>query len=177
MEDFTQPPVRRVFLGLWPDEVTRDALYALARQLDGPGRRVPREHLHLTLAFAGTVPAEQADCLRVRIHELRSDPIPLTLDRLGHFARPRVTWLGPADPPPALGTLAEQALGLCRECGIQADERPFHPHVTLRRHARPPATDTPPVPIHWQAATVVLIESGQEGRPGPYRILAQTPTG
>ncbi|WP_017942303.1 MULTISPECIES: RNA 2',3'-cyclic phosphodiesterase [unclassified Thioalkalivibrio] len=170
-----QPAVRRVFLALWPDEQTREMLDRLGRGLDGPGRPVPREHLHLTLAFAGTIPAGQADCLSDRIEALACPPLDLTLDHLGHFARPRITWIGPSEPPAALLALADRAQALCRECGIDTGPpRPFRPHVSLRRHAAPPVHERIETPLHWAADTIVLIESGRDGHPGSYRILART---
>ncbi|MFO7954231.1 RNA 2',3'-cyclic phosphodiesterase [Thioalkalivibrio sp.] len=169
------PEARRVFLALWPDEATREALHQLGRSLDGAGRPVPRDHLHLTLAFAGTVPARQADCLAQRIPELPWAPLDLTLDRLGHFAGPRITWIGPGEPPRDLLALADRARALCRECGIDTGPpRPFRPHVSLRRHAAPPARENVKQPLRWRADTMVLIESGRNGHPGPYRILART---
>ena len=170
-----QPEVRRVFLALWPDEGTREALHRLGRSLDGDGRPVPRDHLHLTLAFAGTVPAIQADCLASRIPELACAPLDLALDRLGHFARPRITWIGPGEPPAHLLALADRAHALCRECRIDTGPtRPFRPHVSLRRQTAPPARERIEQPLRWRADTIVLIESGRNGHPGSYRILART---
>ena len=164
-----------MFLALWPDTAVRAALDRLARSLRGRGRRVPREHLHLTLAFAGTIPASQADCLAACMPRLTCAPMLLSLDRLGHFRGPRVTWAGPSAPPAALAGLAERAHALCTACGIDLEPPgTFQPHVTLRRFAAPPTTDRIEPPVTWRAATLVLIESGNNGHPGPYRILART---
>lgn len=165
---------RRVFLALWPDDTTRGMLDAEAKRLIGPGRPVPKAHLHLTLAFAGTIPAPQADCIAREIGTLVQEAFPLTLDRLGHFERARVSWIGPSETPAALGTLAARAQDLGRACGATPDNHPFQPHVTLRRFARPPERERPERPIHWSATEVVLIESGQGGHPGPYKVLART---
>ncbi|WP_018872713.1 RNA 2',3'-cyclic phosphodiesterase [Thioalkalivibrio sp. ALJ16] len=171
----TEPEIRRVFLALWPDGATRAALARVGASLDGPGRAVPRAHLHLTLAFAGRVAGAQAACLSAGIRQLATNPIELTLDRLGHFAGPRITWIGPSTAPPALSALAERARDLCRDCGIDlGPARPFRPHVSLRRHADPPARERVEPPVCWRADTVVLVESGRDGHPGAYRLLAQT---
>ena len=167
---------RRVFLALWPDESTRGALHHLARGLDLGGRPVPRAHLHLTLAFPGTIDAPRADCLAARLPSLHFDPIPILLDRVGHFEGPRVAWTGTSRPPRELDQLAARARGLCLACGVATDDRPFEPHVSLRRHARPPAGPELAEPIHWFADTLALIESGSHGHPGPYRVLARWPT-
>ena len=170
-------PKRRVFLALWPDEAIRGELHHLAHGLDVGGRPVPRAHLHLTLAFPGTIEAERADCLAARLDELSFDPIPVLLDRVGHFERARVAWAGPSRCPAALDRLAARARGLCLACGVQTEARPFAPHVSLRRHARAPDTPALGAPIHWFADRIVLIESGSQGNPGPYRLLAGWPEG
>lgn len=164
---------RRVFIALWPDEATREMLDEEAKRLGGPGRPIPKAHLHLTLAFAGTIPATQVDCIAREIGMLEQEAFPLTLDRLGHFERARVSWIGPSETPAALDTLAARARDLARACGATPEDHPFLPHVTLRRFARPPESDRPEHPIHWNAAEVALIESGQDGNPGPYQVLAR----
>lgn len=168
------PSRRRVFFALWPDPATRDALHALARDLPGPGRPVPHAHLHLTLAFAGDVTVTIADRLAEALETFPDGAAELCLDRYGHFRRARVGWIGPAHTPPALEALALAAAGACRAAGIALEERPFRPHVTLRRHATtPPQAPGPQQPVHWHADHLVLIESGRDGRPGAYRVLAE----
>ncbi|MCL7743579.1 RNA 2',3'-cyclic phosphodiesterase [Guyparkeria hydrothermalis] len=166
---------KRVFLALWPDETTRGALHHLARGLAVGGRPVPRAHLHLTLAFPGTVDSVRATCLAERLSSLHFDPIPIVLDRVDHFERARMAWVGPSRCPDALEQLAERARGLCLACGVETDDRPFRPHVSLRRFARAPERPDLDEPIHWFADTLVLIESGNNGNPGPYRLLARWP--
>lgn len=163
----------RVFIALWPDDAVRDRLDALARNLTDPGRPVPRAHLHLTLAFAGVLSTVQAECLGKQLPVLSCAPIPLVLDQLGYFARPKVRWIGPTEWPSALDDLAREARALCRECGVRLDAQPFHPHVTLRRFAPSPAESTPFTSIGWTARRIVLVESGRNGRPGRYWILAE----
>lgn len=163
----------RVFLALWPDEDMRRDLCRWSKVFRGPGRPVPCNHLHLTLTFAGVVSASQVDCLKQRIGTLRFEPLTLTLDRLGHFARAKVWWLGASECPEPLADLAQRANDLCRECGIELNDRPFRPHVTLRRFVQDAAPDTPVAPLAWSVDRVVLIESGSDGRPGPYRVLAE----
>ena len=166
---------RRVFIALWPDEATRRQLVQTADALDGPGRRVPPAHLHLTLAFPGAVAAERVDCLTAGLERLHTRPFRLILDQLGYFAAARVTWVGPSRPPDRLQGLAERAKALCEDCGIELDSRPFVPHVTLRRGSQNLPDDAVSVePIDWRVTTVALVESGNNGHPGAYRVLART---
>jgi 2'-5' RNA ligase len=165
---------RRVFIALWPDERTRARLADLADSLPGPGRRVPPAHLHLTLAFPGTVPAERAECLVRNLNRLTIEPFSLSLDRLGHFEAAGVTWAGPSTVPGRLAQLADRARDLCEDCGIELDGRPFVPHVTLRRGTSGPPEDMETIePIDWQVGTVALVELEAPGHPGAYRLLAR----
>lgn len=162
--------LQRVFFALWPDDAVRARLSALARAIPADGRVVPAEHLHLTLAFPGTVASERVTALIGCASAVNGPPIPLRLDSLGYFEKPRIAWVGPSNPPDRLGELATLLQSICRECGIAMPERPFRPHVSLRRSVnrfRP----IPIEPLDWWASRVVLIESGQGGNPGPYRVL------
>lgn len=168
------PAERRIFFALWPDPATRDVLHALARDLPGPGRPVPHAHLHLTLAFAGTVQASVAETLAQALPAFPGQPADLHLNHYGHFRGPRVAWIGPSSTPPALEALARAAARACHAAGVRLEERPFHPHVTLRRHVpAPPEAAAPATPVVWHADHLVLVESGRDGRPGPYRLLAE----
>jgi len=163
-------PLQRVFFALWPDAGLRASLAALARGMPANGRPVPAEHLHLTLAFPGTVSAGTVAAMVDRAHGLRVPEIGLVLQQLGWFPRPRVAWIGPAHPVPELEALAAKLSGLCRAIGVKMEDRPFQPHVTLRRFVTrfEPSTVKP---LDWRPAEMVLIESGQGGHPGPYRVL------
>ncbi len=165
---------RRVFIALWPEADIRDRLVRVARRLPGGGRQVPRAHLHLTLAFAGNVPADRVDCLVAGLDRLRTRPIPVVLDRVGHFGGARVAWIGPSRVPAALQRLAESAHRLCADCHIDIERRRFIPHVTLRRGVVVPAAGHyRPMPVRWCTNSVALVESGNNGRPGPYRVVAR----
>jgi 2'-5' RNA ligase len=167
-------PQQRVFFALWPDEAVREGLSRLARRLNGDGRPVPAEHLHLTLAFPGTVPSGVVSRLIARMRSVEVPAIRLRLDALGHFARPRIAWVGPSEVPEALAELSSALNGICAEVGVRMELRSFRPHVSLRRGVTrfQPACVAP---LDWLADRIVLVESGQGGHPGPYRILASHP--
>lgn len=162
--------LQRVFFALWPDDHLRVRLAALARRMPADGRLVPPEHLHLTLAFPGTVSSEVVAGLIRRAGAIRGAPIHLRLDHLGHFPGPRVAWLGSAKTPPELAALAASLQGVCRDSRVRLDDRPFRPHVTLRRFVTR-FESVPIEPLEWRTDRMVLVESGQRGHPGPYRVL------
>ncbi len=163
-------PLHRVFFALWPDQRLRATLAALARSLPADGRPVPAAHLHLTLAFPGTVSAAKVAEMSARADRLRLPKIRLMLGRLGWFPRPRVAWIGPSRTVPELESLAAELKGLCEASGVRMEDRAYRPHVTLRRFVtRFESFDVEP--MEWRPGEMVLIESGQAGHPGPYQVL------
>lgn len=167
-------PRQRVFFALWPDADLRAALATLARSMPADGRPVPAAHFHLTLAFPGTVGHEAVAAMAARADALRPSVSCLQLDRIGWFHRPRVAWIGPARIVPDLEALAGELRRVCEASGVVMEDRPFRPHVTLRRAvSRCAASDVEP--LAWRPREMVLIESGQNGHPGAYRVLRSWP--
>lgn len=163
-----------MFFALWPDQRLRAALAALARLIPANGRPVPPAHLHLTLAFPGVVSAAKVADMSARAEQLRPPEIRLVLDRLGWFPRPRVAWIGPSQAVPELEALAAELHHLCEASGVRMEDRAFRPHVTLRRFVTHfESIDVQP--LEWRPGEMVLIESGKDGHPGPYRVLRSWP--
>lgn len=161
---------RRIFFALWPDDAVRARLEAVSLGLLADGRPVPARHLHLTLAFPGQVPVEAVEGLRARAAQVVFPRLRLRLDRIACFKLARVAWIGPSEPVEGLTLLADQLADICRTSGLPLDERPFQPHVSLRRFVTR-VDPQPPEPIEWLADEMVMIESGRDGRPGAYRII------
>jgi len=156
------PRTRRLFFALWPDAATRACLSALLEALPKEGGRdVRTENLHLTLAFLGECEESLLPCLDEVGDALEGRPFEMQFDEIGHFNRARVLWLGVSQPPePLLALQAGLASQLASRCGLPRDERPFAPHLTLRRdarHAVPWPRDI--APIVWKVDGVVLVES------------------
>jgi 2'-5' RNA ligase len=103
-----------------------------------PWRWVMSDHIHLTLKFFGNVPAERVTAIAQAMeHASRGQTaFPLRATSLGcfpHASRPRVLWIGLDDPSQALGPLYERLTSACIPLGFPAEDRPFHPHLTLAR--------------------------------------------
>ena len=81
MNEAAPPAFARLFVGLWPDDVVRDALLAHAEHWSWPAgvRRVQRDKLHMTLHFLGAVPRERVASL-VQGLAVSFEPFELTLD-------------------------------------------------------------------------------------------------
>jgi len=125
----------RCFVACWPDDATRTLLDDAAQQAASRyprGRRVPRENLHLTLAFIGELPAPKAvEALRA-LRAVVQEPFLWRIDHVGRFERARVVWAG-GQPEPRLVRMAELVRTHLQSVAIRFDPKPFVPHVTLLR--------------------------------------------
>jgi 2'-5' RNA ligase len=125
----------RVFVALELPGALLDALEAV--QGDLPGRHVPRENLHLTLAFLG----EQGEGVLRELHEALSDLVLAApevrvtgLDVMGG-RRPNLCFAAVA-PNGALDAAHRAVVRACREAGVDLRRERFRPHVTLARFGR-----------------------------------------
>ena len=155
----------RLFFGLSLPDAIRSATAACAKEAAGqiPGRYVPGENHHITLAFLGDVPQVRVeDARRVLARCAGMHPAPrLTLDGYAYFGRAENGILilrVKSDPP--LEALHEALVGALHQADLPADEGPFSPHITLARHARiggeMPAC--PPLSFTAEQAHVFLSE-------------------
>ena len=133
----------RLFLALWPDQPTRDAIAAWQRSWDWPPHAalVQPERLHLTLHFLGNVPRHQLALLAAGL-QVKAAPFELRLER-GEVWPKGVAVLCPEQTPPALRRLHRDLGNLLMALGLPLEPKPFRAHVTLARRASgamPPAT-------------------------------------
>jgi 2'-5' RNA ligase len=136
------PPAEgRYFVALRPSARARRALASLAQSLAKRfgGRAIGADDIHLTLAFVGSAPVTIEQALRESLPGLPA-PGELTLDRLGCFGR-RLLWSGPRETPAWLERLAQALRAELDARGVAYDHKPFVPHLTLVRGARPVPAD------------------------------------
>ena len=139
------------------------------------GRPVPAANIHLTLAFIGAWPVARLALLQDIGARLDRAAIDLVLDALGGFRRAAVAWIGASQTPPQLAALASSLGALLAAVGIAADERPFHPHLTLARKCRRFLARERIEPIGWTADAVSLMQSETRADGARYRPLASWP--
>ena len=98
------------------------------------GRMVPRENLHVTLAFLDDQPDAVLDELSAALAEIALPRFAATPTGFAHFgkARPRLAYLGIAPEPPLLA-LHQAARKAARRVGITLSHERYVPHVTLAR--------------------------------------------
>jgi len=155
--------LRRLFFALWPGEGVRRALVAWQREhVPASVRATHSQDLHLTLRFLGQVEEERVAELRALGEHLAMPSFQLTLDHVGHWARPAVLWTGPSDMPTELLSFQKRLEGELAPIGFQPEGRTFKPHVTLARKIRRPLSDARFEPVRWHVDEWVLAES----RPG-----------
>jgi 2'-5' RNA ligase len=165
-------PAQRLFFALWPDAAVQAGLAALSRQLLGKRiRQLPADRLHVTLAFAGPVSAALRLCLEEAAAAVTAGPFEMTIDRVGHWSRPRILWAGPSRTPPELWQLVSDLHAVFEACGLQPERRPYQAHVTLARKISraPPATDFEP--LRWSIGDFCLVESVTDAAGAQYRVL------
>lgn len=164
---------QRLFFGLWPDPEARTRLYRLAREFQPPGGRLHHpEDLHITLVFLGQVKDDQLSCVYEAANRIDIPSFSLTLDRLGHWPRPRILWCGPSETPEPLQRLVTGLQQGLKGCGFVPERRRYKPHITLHRKVRHAEPGQLEHPIAWRAVEFALASS-EGGAPGEprYRIL------
>ena len=158
--------VGRVFAAVPLSPGARLDLADQLRDLDIPGRRVPVENWHLTLRFLGTIDESTFERF---LHGLSRRELPRTflvsLGGLGGFPNPRratVVWIGVEAGVDQLAVLNDIAEESAQAAGLDPEERPYRPHLTLSR-VRPPqgmghllGAD---VQVRYQADRLVVYKS------------------
>jgi 2'-5' RNA ligase len=145
---------------------------------------VPRDNLHLTLAFLGEVAEERlepiVDALRLAV--AGTAPFDAALAETGAFPSPRrarVLWAGLAATQ--LGGIADAVAGGLEPLGFPREARRWTAHVTVAR-LRSPADTTglPPAhlpPLSFRVSELTLFRSRLQ-RPSPrYEPVARVPFG
>ena len=167
----------RVFFALWPDDNLRQRLQqtALRLAIERPARRVPDYNLHLTLHFIGNIYRAELGCLQREARAVFATPFELEIDRVGHFARPRVGWLGCSRVPEALASLHHDLGQRLTRCDYQPEARRFNPHVTVARKLQQQPAAFEFEALRWRVENFVLIESRQRDNGVQYEVIETYP--
>jgi 2'-5' RNA ligase len=189
----------RLFVAVDPPAVAvQELVDAVAPLREMPGadrlRWTGVEGWHLTLAFLGEVPVTEVE----RLEEVLAGAAAvngahrLRLAGGGHFGD-RVLWVGVDGETWALRRLADSVREGIKELGMEADERGFHPHLTLARagsghgHSRAVRRSAPGElqgmaaalegfrGSEWEAAELRLMRSSLGYGPARYEQLRAWP--
>jgi 2'-5' RNA ligase len=159
----------RLFCGLrLPDDVTG----ALAAWQDAElrdGRIVPREHLHVTLAFLGHRPREEAEPIAAELRAAAAAAAPILFEPVRYRETRSVGMVVLADADGAAGDLARDLHERLRRLGVyEPEKRRWLAHLTVLRFRRPPRLKPSPPdlgPFHPSDAALyhsVLRSSGAQ---------------
>lgn len=112
----------------------RELVGAQPELAPGRVRWIPRERMHVTLAFLGDVSSHRVEPLSIRLARAsaRAQPLRLRVDGVGRFGE-RVLFARMRGDVPALARLAQSVSAAARHSGLEVSSRPFEPHITLAR--------------------------------------------
>jgi len=182
--------VRRTFIAVQIPASVREVLDELTGLMapawpPGAVRWGKTDNLHLTLRFLGDTSEETIPRLVDGLEAIVADEpaFEVMLDTIGTFpgrGRPRVIWVGLADPDGRLTPLQKQVARLARSLGWEREQQQFKPHLTLGRvrpGATPPAGDwSRPVPrAAFAVDGLALVESQLKPSGAEYSILHRAP--
>ena len=161
----------RIFFALWPESVARRGLHAWQQRLEGMGRTMRPDTLHVTLAFLGDVEVARLEALKLAAREVTARHFELILDKALYWEHNRIIYAAPGAVPAELLQLVS---GL--ECGLAMhgfdfERREYKPHVTLLRNAR--CGDLlPEMPtVRWHVNDFAMVQGGGTD----YRVLVRFP--
>lgn len=133
----------RLFLAV---ALTDDVAHGLAAFLTDetvrlPGRPTLPDKWHITIRFLGSTTALQRDRILEFLDEhLAVEPFTLGFGLLDAFPKPSkasVLWLGVDRGSEHLRSMAQISEVAAQAAGLEPEDRPLHPHLTLSR-IRPP---------------------------------------
>lgn len=127
----------RLFIGLELPDPVLEQLLAMREEIAG-ARWQTANQLHLTLGFIGNVDDGIADSVSAGLQYLEAEPFELQLQGVGRFGspqKPNNLWAG-VTPEAPLVAIHGQVQSTLKAAGLDPDERPYKPHVTLARMGR-----------------------------------------
>ena len=131
----------RAFFAAWPPPAWCRALRTLVPPASATGRWLAEEDLHVTLQFLGGIGPRQFEAVRAAAARLRWQPFVLQFTQLQWWREAQVLAAVAPAVPAAAAELVQGLRAAAREADIEADPKPFRPHVTLARRVRAaPAT-------------------------------------
>ena len=92
--------------------------------------------MHLTLGFFGQVPESAEGILKERLAAIRFGSFVLPIQGIGTFpgkGAPKIIWIGVGSGHPHLFQIHKRVQEAALAAGLEADLRPWHPHITLAR--------------------------------------------
>ena len=125
----------RLFVGLDIPEDIRERMRAYVHELKQHGAQAKwtnPDGWHITLKFIGWTKREPE--IREALKHIAVPPFQISFRDVGFFTpkQPRIFYAG-IEAPPALAGLARKIDEALVTCGVDAEQRPYSPHLTFAR--------------------------------------------
>ena len=124
----------RLFIAIPVEGDTQQQLADLQQPVQGI-RWQKKEQMHLTLKFLGESSGEQFQQLLPLLKEVEANSFSINIQGVGYFPKgkdPKVLWAG-VELNEALIQLQEKVEEVCEKVGVEPEQRPFKPHITIGR--------------------------------------------
>ena len=156
----------RLFFAVWPEPAAARELARVGQALAelAGGKPVPAEKIHITLAFLGSLGAEETGAAVLAAAGIEGAPIRMDVDQVGSFRRARVGWAAPSRPGADLTALQAALAGELQRRGFRLEDREFRPHATLVRKLAKAIPAAPIEAVEWRSRAFTLVESTGGGR-------------
>jgi len=136
----------RLFCALRLPDAVLDALGRWQAENLGSGRIVPREHLHVTLAFLGARPASELERVAGALRDAAREGGEIVFSAQRYRETRSVGMVVLEDETGEGVRVAARLFERLEELGVyEREKRPWLPHVTVLRFRSPPRLQ-PPVP-------------------------------
>lgn len=169
----------RLFCALRLPDSALDGLESWQAEHLRAGRVVPREHLHVTLAFLGSRLATELTAVTAALGEAAAKAGEIVFST-ARYRETRSVGMVVLEDEAGEGALVAEALFGRLEClGVYKREgRPWLPHVTVLRFRSPPGLD-PPVPDlgQFRPSDAAVYMSALRPTGAQYRVLESVPLG
>jgi RNA 2',3'-cyclic 3'-phosphodiesterase len=165
--------MKRLFFALWPEDIIRQQCVDIGKAiLTEHARLVRPANIHVTLLFLGNIDTDKEERFKQVLATVQVPSTTLCFNKLSFWKKPGILCLTTSNTYPGVETLVGMLSRLGGDLGIQTDERPFKPHVTLAKKA----TKLMPLefdPINWNSSSFCLVESVNCPKGIEYRIVEE----
>jgi len=163
--------MKRLFFALWPDNAIRKQINGLNQSITSADlNKVYLDNLHVTLVFLGQVDSKSEAKIIACTDNISQPAFSLHFERLVFWKKPRILCLTTQQYDPQLLILLNALKNIVRQCGVQTEDRPYRPHITLARKATQNISRKIG-PIKWQAQSFCLLQSCSTPSGVKYQVL------
>lgn len=165
----------RLFFAIFPNKTVQSLLADQATALLPlcAGRKITRQHIHLTLLFLGNITPDRIAELRQIANDVSAKSFELNLDEIRYWKHNRIVYIQAKQFPVELFLLVDSLTKSLSAAGFVFDKRTYRPHITLIRNAVRPANIDLNNSIRWPIDEWRLIQSLQTIRGVQYVALDQ----